>query len=68
MVLNTIFNTISVILWLSALLVEETGVTGETHWPAARHWQTLSHNVVHVSGTRKYPLWLLSIDIEDKGA
>jgi hypothetical protein len=27
-------------------LVEETGVPGENHWPAACHWQTLSHNVV----------------------
>jgi hypothetical protein len=28
------------------LLVEETGVSGEKHSPAASHWQTLSHNVV----------------------
>jgi hypothetical protein len=28
--------------------VEETGVPGENHWPAARHWQTFSHNVVSV--------------------
>jgi hypothetical protein len=28
-------------------LVEETGVPGENYsWPAASHWQTLSHNVV----------------------
>jgi hypothetical protein len=26
-------------------LVEETGVPGENHRPAASHWQTLSHNV-----------------------
>jgi len=32
--------------WRSALLVEETGVSGENHRPAASHWQTLSHNVV----------------------
>jgi hypothetical protein len=25
---------------------EGTGVRGENHWPAASHWQTLSHNVV----------------------
>jgi hypothetical protein len=25
--------------------VEETGVPGETHWPTASNWQTLSHNV-----------------------
>jgi hypothetical protein len=26
--------------------VEEIGVLGENHSPAASHWQTLSHNVV----------------------
>jgi len=30
MVLNATFNNISVILWRSVLLVEETGVPGET--------------------------------------
>jgi hypothetical protein len=30
----------------SVLLVE---VTGENHWPIASHWQTLSHNVVHLA-------------------
>ena len=28
------------------LLVEETGITGENHWPVASQWQTLIHNVV----------------------
>ena len=37
---NAIFNNISVILWRSVLLMEETGVPGENHR------QTLSHNVV----------------------
>jgi hypothetical protein len=46
MVFNTTFNNISVILWQSDLLVEETGVPGENHQPAASHWQTSSHNVV----------------------
>ena len=46
MVFNSTFNNISVILWWSVLLVDETGVSGENHWPAASHWQTLSHNVV----------------------
>jgi len=46
MVFNTTFNNISVITWQSVLLVEETGVPGENHCPVARHWQTLSHNVV----------------------
>ena len=38
MVLQANFNNISVISWLYVLLVEET----------ASHWQTLSHNVVHL--------------------
>jgi hypothetical protein len=37
---------ISVISWRLVLLVDETGVSGENHRPAASHWQTLSHNVV----------------------
>ena len=51
MVFNTTFNNISVISWRSVLLVEETGVYGEKHRPAAGHWQTLSHNAV-LSTTR----------------
>jgi hypothetical protein len=31
---------ISVIPWRSVLLVKETGVTGENHWPVASQWQT----------------------------
>ena len=46
MVFNATFNNISVILWRSVLLVEETGVPGENHQPAASHCQTLSHNVL----------------------
>jgi hypothetical protein len=38
--------------------VEETGVPGENHRPAASHWQTLSHNVVsstpRMSGIRTH--------------
>ena len=45
-VLNATFNNISVISWLSVLLVEETRVLGENHRPAASHQQTLSHNIV----------------------
>jgi len=45
MVFNAIFNNISVISWRSVLLVEETAIPGENHWPVASHWQTLSHNV-----------------------
>jgi hypothetical protein len=41
MVFNATFNNISVIWWLSVLLVEETGGPGENHRPVARHGQTL---------------------------
>jgi hypothetical protein len=55
MVLNAIINNISVISWRSVLSMEETGVPGENHRPAASHLQTLSHNVVssipRLSGT-----------------
>jgi hypothetical protein len=39
-------NNISVISWRSVLLVEETRVPGENHWPVTSHWQTWSHKVV----------------------
>jgi hypothetical protein len=38
-------NNISVISWRSVLLV---GETGENPRPVTSHWQTLSHNVVHL--------------------
>ena len=34
---NSTFNNISVMSWQSALLVEETGVTGENHRSVASH-------------------------------
>jgi hypothetical protein len=37
MVFNATFNNISVISWLSVLLVEETGVPGAHHRPDASH-------------------------------
>ena len=37
LVLNATFNNISVISWRSVLLVEETGVPGESHRPVASH-------------------------------
>jgi hypothetical protein len=49
MVFNATFNNISAISWRSVLLVEDTGVPGENHRPVASHWQTLSHNVVHLA-------------------
>jgi len=51
MVLKATFNNISVILWRSVLLVEETGLPGENHRPAAGHLQTLSHTYNVVSST-----------------
>jgi hypothetical protein len=51
LVVNDIFNNISVISWRLVLLMGETGVPGKNHQPAASHWQTLLHNVVksHIS-------------------
>jgi hypothetical protein len=37
MVFNATFNNISVILWWSVILVEETGIPKENHRPAACH-------------------------------
>jgi hypothetical protein len=41
MVFNATFNNISAILWRSVLLVEETRVPVENHWPVTSHWQTM---------------------------
>jgi hypothetical protein len=41
-----VFNNVSVILWRSVLLMEETGVPGENFLPAVCQRQTSSHNVV----------------------
>ena len=46
MVFNATFNNILVISWRSVVLVEETGVPGDNHGPAASQWQTFSYNVV----------------------
>jgi hypothetical protein len=46
MVINATFNNITVFLWQSVLVVEETGGSRENHRPVLSHWQTLSHNVV----------------------
>jgi hypothetical protein len=42
MMFNATFNNISVILWRSILLMEETGVPVENHRPVTSHWQTWS--------------------------
>jgi hypothetical protein len=41
MVFNVTLNNISVILWLSVLLLQETGIPWENHRPVTSHWQTL---------------------------
>ena len=41
MVFNATFNNISAISWRSVLLVEETGVPVENHWPVTSHWKTM---------------------------
>ena len=52
MLFNATFNNISVVLWQSVLLVEETGVPGKNHLPASLQVtnKLLSYNVV--SSTR----------------
>jgi hypothetical protein len=42
-VFNATFNNISIISWQSVLLVEEIGVPGENHRPAASGCKILSH-------------------------
>jgi len=49
MVLNATFNNISVISWRSVFFVEKTGGPEENHWPVASHWQSISHNIVHLA-------------------
>ena len=46
MMFNGTFNKIPVISWRWVLLVGETGVPREIHWPVACYWQTVSHHVV----------------------
>ena len=62
MVFNTIFNNISIISWLSVLLVEETRLLGGNHRPAAIHcklyhimlyrwlhgWIQLPYDLIHI--------------------
>jgi hypothetical protein len=37
MLFNATFNNISIISWRSVLIVEETGVSRENHWPVETH-------------------------------
>jgi hypothetical protein len=64
MVLNAIFNNISLLFCPSVLLVEETWVLGENHRPAASHWQTLLHNVIS-STPRHYGDFVVILFIEN---
>ena len=63
MVFNATFDTVSVILWWSVLLLEKTGVPGENHRPVASHWQTSSHNVVSSTPRVKKWIWYKLQDI-----
>ena len=49
MVVNANFSNISIISRRPVLVVEEAGVPGENHRPVASHWQTVSHNIVHLT-------------------
>ena len=68
MVFNATFSNISVIFCWSVLLVEETGVPRENHWPVASHWQTLSRNVVsstpHLSAFLKKKIKIVSFEMK----
>jgi hypothetical protein len=47
---NAILNNISVILWRSVLLVEETGVPGENHRPAILDYHSIKR-CFHYNGS-----------------
>ena len=47
MVFNATFNTISAISWWSVLFVEETGIPGKNHRPAASH-SVISLNIFYL--------------------
>ena len=46
MVFNATVDNMSVILWQSVFLVDETSVPGENQRPIASRWQDLSHTVL----------------------
>ena len=52
MVFNATFNNISVISWWSVLLVKETGISAENHWPVPSHWQ-----IYHIMLYRVHLVW-----------
>jgi len=51
LVFNSTFNNSSAISWRLILLVEETGIPGENHRPAASHWQTWSQFICCIEYT-----------------
>ena len=58
MVFNATFDNITVILWRSFLLMDETGVPGENHRHITSHRQTLSHQVVSGFELTMYTIWV----------
>ena len=65
---NATFNNISVILWRSVLLLDETGGPRENHQPAASHWQTLPYNVVLLTLSWSRPTTSVVIDTDCIGS
>ena len=53
LVFNATFNNISIILWWSVLLMEETRVPGENHWTVTS--QMIAQVVVNPTAIRSWP-------------
>ena len=69
MVFNATFSNLSVMSWRSVLWVEETGVPGENHRPAASHSQISSYNFVSSANVWNRPSWMcgiLSLNVNGK--
>jgi hypothetical protein len=64
MVFNVTSNNISFISWWSVLLMEETGVPGENHWPAVSYWHAISHNVVSSTPDHEWDPKLTTLGVE----
>ena len=55
MVFNATFNTISVLLWQSVFLAEETGVFGgRNHWPAVKKPKTMMNDLIYSTNVSLY--------------
>jgi hypothetical protein len=67
MVFNATFNNISVISWQLVLLVEETGITGESHRPVC-HKSVTNYHLVEPNQTinkrKKYFCEVYTVEIE----